>query len=82
MGRGKGDSHFLMDVALPSAHKNISFPSAHKDIVISLPSAHVSQKVKATFFTLSNASLYKIQKIVNFQITSAWTSFNFPEMSL
>ena len=57
MGRGKGDSHFLMDVALPSAHKVISFPSAHKDKVISLPSAHVSQKVKATFFTLSNASL-------------------------
>ena len=57
MGRGKDDSHFLMDVALPSAHKVISFPSAHKDKVISLPSAHVSQKVKATFFTLSNASL-------------------------
>ena len=57
MGRGKDDSHFIMDVALPSAHKVISFPSAHKDKVISLPSAHVSQKVKATFFTLSNASL-------------------------
>ena len=72
MGRGKGDSHFLMDVALPSAHKVISFPSAHKDKVISLPSAHVSQKVKATFFTLSNASL---RRAVEIKLHAELTSF-------